>query len=605
MDYVVQAGGNCADTLHVVSEDEARRELERLLTDARFHLSGRNREFLRYIVDHAFNGGGKGAKAYAIAVDIFGRPGNFDPVLDPIVRIEGARVRSALDQYYELCGAPDNVRIILPRGRYVAEFSHVDEDQRDDVDPAPSGSGDSADAQEGEAAASNETAVLTREPGHAPVTSFGRIAVAAGALMLASCVGVLGAIAFTSETGSDVTWTGKPLVTVLMTSRTRNNDARADELRNDLLAALARFGTLRLADREAAIFNRSLAAAMDGPALVAGANSLYQISLTYDSNDLQHSVFWTLTEPATGETLTSGKEIALAASDREAADRKIVSDLARLFGSSFGLVSGFELHRHLASDRQGNTCVLRSEHAIRQDVGASLNEARRCLEATLRTNDQDADANATLAKVLVAMDQLSGTAANAAAALVHADRAISVAPHSDRALVARMVSLQALGRTEAALALGEEALAANPLNPDVAATFALRLYLSGQRERGLVLAQIARENALSTAPDAALVIALEAYRAGEYQAALKQLDSTIGRDILGPALRSATLSRLGRQRDAGAALYEAEQGSPSYRQSLSTLTATRGFDASLADMLMRDIADVSNRAITSASPGGN
>jgi len=79
-------------------------------------------QFLRYIVDARLDGREAAIKAYSIAVDVFGRPPDFDPQSDPIVRVQARRLRTLLDQYYEDGRMPHGVRIRLPVGRYVPEF---------------------------------------------------------------------------------------------------------------------------------------------------------------------------------------------------------------------------------------------------------------------------------------------------------------------------------------------------------------------------------------------------------------------------------------------------------------------------------------------------
>lgn len=83
-------------------------------------------KFLSYIVLRALDGEGLGIKAYAIAVDVFGRSSDFDPQADPIVRVQARRLRNLLEQYYEGPGALAPVRITLPIGRYMPEFWHSD-----------------------------------------------------------------------------------------------------------------------------------------------------------------------------------------------------------------------------------------------------------------------------------------------------------------------------------------------------------------------------------------------------------------------------------------------------------------------------------------------
>src|SRR4029079_5385145 len=66
-------------------------------------------------------GRGSRIKAYVIGVDVFGRPDDFNPNLDPIVRIEATRLRSALSAYYAV--APrEPIRIVMKPGSYVPSF---------------------------------------------------------------------------------------------------------------------------------------------------------------------------------------------------------------------------------------------------------------------------------------------------------------------------------------------------------------------------------------------------------------------------------------------------------------------------------------------------
>lgn len=78
--------------------------------------------FLDYIVRKRLDGDTQSVKAYSIAVDVFGRPANFDPQSDPIVRVQARRLRALLDQYYRGPGEKEELQIHLPVGRYVPDF---------------------------------------------------------------------------------------------------------------------------------------------------------------------------------------------------------------------------------------------------------------------------------------------------------------------------------------------------------------------------------------------------------------------------------------------------------------------------------------------------
>ena len=60
-----------------------------------------------------------------IGLDVFGRKADsYDPAFDPIVRVQMGRLRSKLRAYYNGSGLPDLVRIDVPVGTYVPEFTH-------------------------------------------------------------------------------------------------------------------------------------------------------------------------------------------------------------------------------------------------------------------------------------------------------------------------------------------------------------------------------------------------------------------------------------------------------------------------------------------------
>ncbi len=111
--------------------------LEQLLSWPGLSRSPQLARFLDYIVRARLRGDEGSIKAYAIAVDVFGRPQSFDPQADPIVRVQARRLRAALDEYYAGEGAGDPVRIHLPVGRYVPEFQFRGEAPAGVVPPEP------------------------------------------------------------------------------------------------------------------------------------------------------------------------------------------------------------------------------------------------------------------------------------------------------------------------------------------------------------------------------------------------------------------------------------------------------------------------------------
>ena len=104
--------------------DEVRAALERILASEPFRPSAQLRVFLRYVVETTLRGEADRIRAFTIAVEAFGRDKDFNPQGDPIVRVEAARLRRAIEQYYAGPGADDTVEILVPRGGYVPQFRY-------------------------------------------------------------------------------------------------------------------------------------------------------------------------------------------------------------------------------------------------------------------------------------------------------------------------------------------------------------------------------------------------------------------------------------------------------------------------------------------------
>ena len=95
-----------------------REQLVRILNSGPFHQSQRRQRFLEYLVNETLAGRGERLKAYNVALEVFDRPETFDPTVDPLVRIEAARLREKLREYYGTEGQSDAIHIDLPKGTY-------------------------------------------------------------------------------------------------------------------------------------------------------------------------------------------------------------------------------------------------------------------------------------------------------------------------------------------------------------------------------------------------------------------------------------------------------------------------------------------------------
>jgi hypothetical protein len=97
-------------------------QVERLVNSHALHGSESLCKLLRYLADHALKHPGLAPKEYQIATEVFGRPSDFDPHLDSLVRVQAGRLRSKLAEYYSSEGADDSIIIELPKGSYALVF---------------------------------------------------------------------------------------------------------------------------------------------------------------------------------------------------------------------------------------------------------------------------------------------------------------------------------------------------------------------------------------------------------------------------------------------------------------------------------------------------
>jgi TolB-like protein/Flp pilus assembly protein TadD len=119
----------------LVSEEAARGQLARILASPVFSGAERLRRFLRLSVEAGLRGPTGLLKERTIGLDVYDRGPAYDPRVDPIVRVEAARLRSKLREYYETLGAHDGVHIAVEKGSYVARLHRRRTGGRRDLTP--------------------------------------------------------------------------------------------------------------------------------------------------------------------------------------------------------------------------------------------------------------------------------------------------------------------------------------------------------------------------------------------------------------------------------------------------------------------------------------
>lgn len=101
-----------------------RAELDAVLASGMLGRTNNLVRLLTFVCEKYFEGEIEDLKEYTIAVEVLGRPVDFDPQVDTIVRVTAHSLRKRLEEYYRAAGANHQVRICLPPGHYVPKFIH-------------------------------------------------------------------------------------------------------------------------------------------------------------------------------------------------------------------------------------------------------------------------------------------------------------------------------------------------------------------------------------------------------------------------------------------------------------------------------------------------
>jgi tetratricopeptide (TPR) repeat protein len=100
--------------------------LGRILSSGPFVRSPQLAAFLRFVVSETLSDRDVSLKEYALGVQVFNRGADFDPRIDPIVRVQARQLRFKLREYYEADGRAEQIRIEVPKGSYLPEISFAD-----------------------------------------------------------------------------------------------------------------------------------------------------------------------------------------------------------------------------------------------------------------------------------------------------------------------------------------------------------------------------------------------------------------------------------------------------------------------------------------------
>lgn len=96
-------------------------ELARIERSGVFEQKPNQARLFRYLAERLLSGNEDPVKEYVLGVEALGRPSDFDPKTDSIVRVEIRKLRRTLDEYENGPGRDSPFRIRLPKGAYRLE----------------------------------------------------------------------------------------------------------------------------------------------------------------------------------------------------------------------------------------------------------------------------------------------------------------------------------------------------------------------------------------------------------------------------------------------------------------------------------------------------
>ncbi len=481
--------------------------LERILASRILVASPRQQALLRHITTETLEGRGERLKEFSLAVDVFGRPGTFDPRIDSIVRVQASRLRSQLAEYYAKDGAAETVRLEIPAGGYIATFSRVSPEPK----PAPPAPTTTTGAQPRHA--TDDTAgeppmhkapEATAKAGN-PLTSFAAgkswllpMLLGLASLVLLLLVVAVGTLGGQRTVDGDVRAVRPSGPTIFVTQyQLIDGPEFAAILRTglqyELIDTLSRFPELSVLGIDT-VYGSSPDAARENPygadfiltgSVQASASEVKVTSQLVRATD--NTVVWSRIDTAPIKDASGILDV----------QARIAGDVAGQLGQPYGVIQE-RLKEDLSESRAVSLddylCVLRAYDYSRVKTREKHAEVRACLEQVVQHSPGYSPAWAKLSwmygdEVRFGFNPLIADPPPFARAREAADRA--VAANGSSAMAHQYLALALLGLNDDRRARSEieEALRLNPNNSEILADAAQILSQLGDLERAREMAE--------------------------------------------------------------------------------------------------------------------
>jgi TolB-like protein len=548
--------------------EQVQAALDGILRSRCFEHAARASDFLRYVVAKTLAGETAQLKGHAIAVNVFGRPVDFDAKSDPLVRVEALRLRQRLTEYYAQEGAAEPVRIEVPRGAYAVRASFT-----------------SRDAECADAAPPQQQRRFLRVIG-----TRTRAAVAAAAALFVAAVGVAtlqpppGRVESPPEAAPERAHRTTIFVVPLESSSgSRKLDRLAAGLTEEIM--------LRLGALDLYVIAMQPASNPQGNALegVLGAEHSYVLMGSVRQEADGARITLRIVEAKTGAQIWKAayhEPPGIAEQpDRQSRIARDAAAAAGLFGPVFD--AELALARRATHTLELADCQTRYRAFRRATDPALFPGAFSCFQSLVNREPEFAQAWAGMAMLYIDEHVYYSAARDGGAAFARARAAVDKALELDPTNVlanAALTSIQFYGGDPEFVRSAERTLALDPGNWDTIGVMGILLTAYGDSTRGLELVERARE--LSPQPQGIFRLAhvFASLRENEPCKALgeaQQLDAD--KWFIAHMLTAAAAGSCGDATAAAAARDRLLAVAPSFEAHAVRLVELWRFDASLRD----------------------
>jgi tetratricopeptide (TPR) repeat protein len=486
MNAMSEAIGSAPES--VPSPDEIRAALDHILFSEVFRRSPQLGAFLRFVTEAVLQGKGDRIKAYTIGVGVLRRDANFDPQVDPIVRVEATRLRRAIERYYAGPGQEDSIIIDLPRGSYVPTFRH-----REFVEPAVQLIGES------ESRAKSWPRRLLQAPMLAMLAVMAVVVAAAlvSGLYLGRHTETTSAIAIAGDgearrSAALPPGNGMPVVLIepirVMGTHFPSHPVTAERLRAKIGDAFARFDTVNVASGLALAGSPATAPA---PSLPHGD---YVLSGSLEYAGDAANAWFTLASVAEGKVVWSRTFEHIAPPGGTGLNEdSVVIVLTNSLLQSYGVIRSRDRANQLASNvgDPRYRCVLEAADSMQKSDRRLHNAARACLENLTALDPSFALGFTFLAMLYNREFQLAYDIRSDDPPLERALRAarqgILLNPESARGYLALMIVQSNRRDAAAALEAGRKMVSLNKYDMLALGEYGGRLIMAGEIEQGMAM----------------------------------------------------------------------------------------------------------------------